>query len=286
MLNFNTLASPCPHHRQPQLVTDRHRSRVQLVPLQLPPELSLVCLGHARLMPLDQVIVRSHNVLRFVWIRSVHTASIINIPVVAWRLVELSLRLVSQESVQSWLSNVMGEVVVSGSMFLDQLHILQLDGMVVLPGHLVIHLVRIIWYVPLFFDLHGDSSIKPPLVVGLAEDMLLAINQLLCRLSPSFLILTSTRSDPSSPVQSLEPGNHSGKVLSFTIMQVVQFHPMSILEHLMAGVEWILPVNAWLGILSQMVFSTSGCHFSIRKLMELLQLRSCQGRQKLQEGGG
>jgi len=186
------------------------------------------------------LIVWGHYVLRSCLVVSVHTTSVVDGLVVAWRLKVIFLFLVMFESVKSWVCHMVREIVIGRSVLLDQLQILQLDGVVVLPRHLVVHLVRIIGYVPLLFDLHVDSSVESLLVVRLTKDMLLDINQLFFTFLPPFLIFTSTRSDPSPPVQSLEPGYHSRQHLPLSVLQVVQFHTVTVLKHLMAGVIWIL----------------------------------------------
>lgn len=144
-----------------------------------------------------------HDVLRFVPVRFVHSRS--NVSVVAGGLKELVSPVVGREVLDPVVSNMVGKVVVLGSIFLDQLHILELYGVIILEGHFIVnlsthckvkflsmkyrkfYLVWIIRDVSHSLDFVSDSPVKPSVVVQLAHDMFLCSIQLLHGLLPMFL---------------------------------------------------------------------------------------------------
>lgn len=183
--------------------------------------LPLPGLGSVGLMSLNQLIVWRHDVLRPGRVRLVNTITIMDILVITRRLKVRSLFLVSTESVKSRVGHVLVEVVVGRPVLLDQLHILPLDGIVLLPGHVIVDLVGVLRDVPDCLNLHGDSSVKPSFVEGLDKYMLLIINQHGTSFLPFFLVSTSAWPDPLTPVKPLEPGHYSRKILPFTILNII-----------------------------------------------------------------
>jgi len=245
--------------------------------------------GSVGLVPLDQLIVRRHDVLGPGKVRLVHTLTIVDIFVIAWRLISQHLLLVHSVSMFPRVGHVLREVVVGGAILLQQLPVLELDGVIVLPGHVIVDFVRVLRDVPDRLNLHSDSSVKPGLMIRLDKDMLFSVNQLLGTLLPSLLVSPSPRSDPLTPVQPLEPCHHGWETLSFSIFHVIQRDAMPILGHLLPRVKRIPAVDGLQSVLRALiVFRTA--RIRVHELGELPD-HGADGGQELEErrhvvGGG
>jgi len=205
--------------------------------------LPLKGLGSVGLMSLNQLVVWRHDVLRPGRVRLVNTITIMDVLVVTRRLKVGTPFLIISESVHSREGHMMREVVVGRPIGLDQLQVLPLDGVVMLPGHVIVDLVGVLRDVPDCLDLHGDSSIEPSLMEGLDKDMLLIVDQLKASFLPSFLVSSSTWPDPLTPVKPLESGHYSRQILPFAILDIIESNTMTILEHLLTIFKWILHIN-------------------------------------------
>jgi len=234
--------------------------------------LPLKGLGSVGLVSLNQLVVWRHDVLRPGRVRLVNTITIMYVLVVTRRLKVGSPFLIISESVHSREGHMMREVVVGRPIGLDQLQVLPLDGVVMLPGHVIVDLVGVLRDVPDCLNLHGDSSIEPSLMEGLDKDMLLIVNQLKASFLPSFLVSSSSRPDPLTPVKPLEPGHQCRQILPFTI-----------LEHLLTIFKWILHINVLrIPILPKEVPPTGGIWVSEPGVFPDL---GDQGGEELKEGG-
>jgi len=137
------------------------------------------------------------------------------------------------------VGSILMKVVVLCSILLDQLHILQFCGVVVLPTHVIVDFVGIIRDVTDFFYVRSNSPIEPSLVIALAEHVPLVHNLLPKTFLPQLFSSTSSRPDPSSPVQPFEAHDHSAQRFSLSLVDVEQSDAITILGHLLPSIERI-----------------------------------------------
>lgn len=163
---------------------------------------------------------------------------------IVWRLVERIPRFVYRADGLMVVRLILGKVVVCGTVLLNQLHVLQFNGVIMLPGQLVIDLVRIVRYVPDLLDVRGDGTIEASLVVRFTENMLLIGDQLVSTLLPQFFGSTGFRPYPSPPIQPLETHNHSTQRFALSILQIIQSNAISIFSHVLATVKLVFHLMA------------------------------------------
>jgi len=156
--------------------------------------------------PLKQVVWR-HLILRPLLVRLIDSRG--NVSLVARWLIQWVEWLVPLSHLAMVVRSVLVEVEVLCAIFLDQLHVLHFNRVVILVTHVVVDFIGIIGDVSDLLDVRCDGAVKPSFVVALAENMPLVHHLLALAFLPKLFSSTSLRPDPGAPVKPFEAHYYS-----------------------------------------------------------------------------